>query len=95
VTTNVRVVARGRNLRRAAAVEARAMASTPPWQRPRPPGPRAALTPAQRAWAEAAALRHGRRYPNLVDNIAARRQPPDVDIDAPPAAVSATRRRPG
>ena len=49
MTTNVRVVARGRNLRRAAAVEARVMASTPPWQRPRPPGPRAALTPAQRA----------------------------------------------
>lgn len=71
------------------------MASTPPWQRPRPPGPRATLTPAQRAWAEASAQRNGRRYPNLVDNMAARRQPPDVDIDAPPASAGAPRRRPG
>jgi hypothetical protein len=69
------------------------MTMTPPWRRPRPPGPKAALTPAQRAWAEANAQRHGRRYPNLVDNMAARRQPPDVELDAPPAAT-ATRRRP-
>lgn len=44
----------------------------PPWQRSRPPGAaRTALTPENIAWARARARRAGRRYPNLVDNLAA------------------------
>jgi len=49
--------------------------TTPPWKRPTPKksaGTR--LTPENRAWARAAAKRAGRRYPNLIDNMAAARR---------------------
>jgi hypothetical protein len=36
--------------------------------------PKAKLTPASIAWAKAAAKKAGRRYPNLVDNMAAMRR---------------------
>ena len=48
---------------------------TPPWKKS---GPKSAqktkLTPASIAWARAAAKAAGRRYPNLVDNMAATRR---------------------
>ena len=49
---------------------------TPPWQKPQPPGRSAKtkLTPDSIAWAKARARRAGRRYPNLVDNMAAARR---------------------
>lgn len=48
---------------------------TPPWEKPRPAGaPKVKLTPASIAWAKAAAKKAGRRYPNLVDNMAAMRR---------------------
>jgi hypothetical protein len=43
----------------------------PPWRRKRPPGPRTKLSADDIAWARARAKRAGRRYPNLVDNMAA------------------------
>lgn len=48
---------------------------TPPWEKPRrPDAARVKLTPDSIAWARANARRHGRRYPNLVDNMAAARR---------------------
>jgi hypothetical protein len=47
---------------------------TPPWKKPRPKQTaRTKLTPASIAKARAAAKKAGRRYPNLVDNMAALR----------------------
>ena len=46
-------------------------AKPPPWKRPRPAKPRTKLSAAAIAWARARAARAGRRYPNLVDNMAA------------------------
>lgn len=44
----------------------------PPWRKPRPKGAAGAkLSPASIAWAKARARAAGRRYPNLVDNMAA------------------------
>jgi hypothetical protein len=48
-------------------------ATTPPWKRKRPAGPTTTLTEAQKAEARARAKRAGRRYPNLVDNMAVAR----------------------
>lgn len=50
---------------------------TPPWQRPAPATPRTPhkLTAAQKAAARRRAEAAGRRYPNLVDNMWALRQP--------------------
>lgn len=45
-------------------------AKPPPWRRRRPPGPRTKLTDDQIARARQRAERAGRRYPNLVDNLA-------------------------
>jgi hypothetical protein len=43
-----------------------------PWSQPNPKKTgRAKLTPANLAWAKARAKKAGRRYPNLVDNMAA------------------------
>ncbi|NOT88383.1 MAG: hypothetical protein HOP03_09375 [Lysobacter sp.] len=55
-------------------------AKTPLWKRPRPPSAKrpAGLTPAQTAAAKARAGAAGRRYPNLVDNMWAARQPRGV-----------------
>lgn len=45
-----------------------------PWQQPNPKtSARAKLTPASIAWAKVRAKAAGRRYPNLVDNMAAAR----------------------
>jgi hypothetical protein len=53
------------------------MKNPPPWKRDKPAGKRRPLTPEQKAAAKARAERHGRRYPNLVDNMwAARQQAP-------------------
>lgn len=48
---------------------------TPPWEKPSPkPAGKTKLTPESIAWARAAAKKAGRRYPNLVDNMAAARR---------------------
>ncbi|AXK72077.1 hypothetical protein DWG18_07130 [Lysobacter sp. TY2-98] len=53
----------------------------PPWNKPSPKraGPGGHLTPAQKAAAKERAEAAGRRYPNLVDNMWAMRQPKDDD----------------
>jgi len=49
--------------------------STPPWKKPTPKqSNRTKLTPENLAWAKAAAKKAGRRYPNLIDNMAAARR---------------------
>ncbi|WP_438481697.1 hypothetical protein [Oleiharenicola lentus] len=51
--------------------------STPPWKKPAPKTSTKAkvtLSPASIAWAKARAKKAGRRYPNLVDNMAASRR---------------------
>lgn len=48
---------------------------TGPWQKPSPAtAPRSSLTPTNLAWAKARAKKAGRRYPNLIDNMAAARR---------------------
>jgi hypothetical protein len=48
---------------------------TPPWKKPTPKsGSQTKLTPASIAWAKATAQQAGRRYPNLIDNMAAARR---------------------
>jgi hypothetical protein len=48
---------------------------TGPWKKPAPKNAeRAKLTPESIAWAKARATAAGRRYPNLVDNMAAARR---------------------
>ncbi|WP_440225018.1 hypothetical protein ACQQ2N_07180 [Dokdonella sp. MW10] len=47
----------------------------PPWKRPNPAEQSTPLTPAQKAAAKQRAEEAGRRYPNLVDNMWAARQP--------------------
>jgi hypothetical protein len=48
---------------------------TPPWKKPTPKsGSKTKLTPASLAWAKANAKKAGRRYPNLIDNMAAARR---------------------
>ena len=48
---------------------------TPPWKKPTPKtGGKTKLTPASITWAKATAKKAGRRYPNLVDNMAAARR---------------------
>lgn len=49
--------------------------ATPPWKKPTPTrSTKAKLTPENLAWAKANAKKAGRRYPNLVDNMAAARR---------------------
>ncbi len=57
------------------------MTDPAPWKTPRPKqGGKTKLTAANVAWAKARAKKAGRRYPNLVDNMAAaRRQQPPPD----------------
>ena len=64
-------------------------AKPPPWKRRRPAKPRAKLTAAAIAWARARAARAGRRYPNLVDNMAAA-----THFKPKPAAPAKPRARP-
>lgn len=48
---------------------------TKPWKRPKPKtSAKVTLTPASIAWARARAKAAGRRYPNLIDNMAATRR---------------------
>jgi len=51
---------------------------TPPWRKPQPEletaKAKTKLTPANIEWAKARAKKAGRRYPNLVDNMAASRR---------------------
>jgi hypothetical protein len=51
-------------------------ARTPPWKRKNPKGGGSAkkLTPAQKEEARERAAKAGRRYPNLVDNMAVARK---------------------
>ncbi len=58
---------------------------TPPWKKPAPKAsPGTKLTPESVAWARAAAQQAGRRYPNLIDNMAAlRRQLGQADSGDP------------
>lgn len=46
---------------------------TPPWKKPKPAvnAKKTKLSEANVAWAKARAKKAGRRYPNLVDNMAA------------------------
>jgi hypothetical protein len=47
----------------------------PPWKKPKPKGAaKVKLTPESILWAKARALAAARRYPNLVDNMAALRR---------------------
>jgi hypothetical protein len=48
---------------------------TPPWKKPSPNRVSQRLTAAQKAAAKARAEAAGRRYPNLVDNMWAAKQP--------------------
>jgi hypothetical protein len=49
--------------------------ATPPWKKPTPKqSARTTLTPENLAWAKAEAKKAGRRYPNLIDNMAAARR---------------------
>ncbi len=49
--------------------------SSAPWKRPTPKQSTGTkLTPANLAWARATAKKAGRRYPNLIDNMAAARR---------------------
>lgn len=49
--------------------------STPPWKKPRPKSSaKVKLTAENIVWARANAKKHRRRYPNLVDNMAALRR---------------------
>lgn len=46
----------------------------PVWEKPAPKGPSKKLTPAQKSTAKAKAKKAGRKYPNLVDNMAVARK---------------------
>jgi hypothetical protein len=48
---------------------------TPPWKKPTPKtAAKTKLTPESIAWARVTAKKAGRRYPNLIDNMAAARR---------------------
>ena len=70
----------------------------PPWRKPRPKGgAKVKLTPASIAWAKARAQAAKRRYPNLVDNMAALRRQVEAEqggrgaASKPKRACSASR----
>ena len=48
--------------------------SAKPWDRPNPKKKSTPLTPSQKAAAKAAAKAAGRRYPNLIDNMNAKKR---------------------
>jgi hypothetical protein len=58
--------------------------ATAPWQKKPAPdsGAKTKLTPASIAWARARAKAAGRRYPNLVDNMAATRRQTETETGA-------------
>lgn len=52
----------------------------PPWKNPSGhPAPGRKLTSASIAWAKARARKAGRRYPNLIDNMAAARRQAEAE----------------
>lgn len=55
-----------------------------PWKKKAPaePGAKTKLTPASIEWARARARAAGRRYPNLVDNMAATRRQNEAEMRA-------------
>jgi hypothetical protein len=55
-----------------------------PWKKKAPtdPGPKTKLTPENIEWARARAKAAGRRYPNLVDNMAATRRQTETEMRA-------------
>jgi hypothetical protein len=54
-----------------------------PWEKPSAkPGGKTKLTEASIAWARARAQAAGRRYPNLVDNMAATRRQAEEELKA-------------
>lgn len=56
---------------------------TPPWKKPAPKRKSSTkLTPENLAWAKAAAKKASRRYPNLVDNMAASRRQTEQEAKA-------------
>jgi hypothetical protein len=58
---------------------------TPPWKTPKPRGQRSQpLSPSQKAAARQRADEHGRRYPNLVDNMWAARLPRGAEAAGTP-----------
>jgi hypothetical protein len=57
---------------------------TPPWKKPTPKtGGKTKLSPESLAWAKATAKKAGRRYPNLIDNMAAARRQLEADHGRP------------
>ncbi len=59
---------------------------TPPWKKPNPlkKSARTPLTPAQKQEAKARAEAAGRRYPNLIDNMAVAKRKPGKPGPAKP-----------
>lgn len=56
---------------------------TKPWKRPTPKSSaKIKLTPESIAWARARAKQAGRRYPNLIDNMAASRRQLEAGRDS-------------
>ncbi len=55
--------------------------ATAPWKKPKPKsaGTKTKLSPANIAWAKARAKKAGRRYPNLVDNMAATKRQQEAE----------------
>lgn len=67
---------------------------TAPWKKPAPEKSSSTkLTPANVAWAKRRAKEAGRRYPNLVDNMAAARR--QREAEAAKAAGETGKRRDG
>jgi hypothetical protein len=58
---------------------------TPPWRQTKPTtdGAKTKLTPESIAWAKDRAKQAGRRYPNLVDNMAATRRQQEAQHSGP------------
>jgi hypothetical protein len=56
----------------------------PPWKNPAPrPAAGRKLTPESIAWAKARARKAGRRYPNLIDNMAAAQRQAEAEAGGP------------
>jgi hypothetical protein len=64
----------------------------PPWKRKNPKKTHATLTPEQRGEARARARTAGRRYPNLVDNMAVARNQPKRASTSKTKGVSKSRK---
>ncbi len=55
----------------------------PPWKKsPDKKGPKTKLSAKNLAWARARAKKAGRRYPNLIDNMAATRRQAEQELKA-------------